>query len=222
MTPQVRQALGKVLERGPGPHCETDFLKELHPGQMVWDWSPLDLYLRHFDLMTALYELQEELASQGLYLHIHFMRTWLTPWPEGGQCRHFADDSGRYCGSPAGPENLCAFHLKGKEGALESLSLKYFYLDPKNREALDEQTAEDFLSGTWELLGRAGETDQAFKTLGLPGNADLKMVRRRFRDLAQVHHPDHSCGNSQEFLEINRAYRLLSGIMEKMEGVLKP
>ena len=49
----------------------------------------------------------------------------------------------------------------------------------------------------------------ASEELGLPADADLASVKRRFRALAHDHHPDRG-GDAARFAAINDAYRLLS------------
>ena len=44
-----------------------------------------------------------------------------------------------------------------------------------------------------------------FEILGLPDNADIEMVNRRWKELALVHHPDVG-GDSEKFQELREAY----------------
>ena len=48
-----------------------------------------------------------------------------------------------------------------------------------------------------------------FKVLGLEEGASQKEIKRKYRELALEHHPDHS-GDEEKFKEINDAYQHLS------------
>ena len=45
--------------------------------------------------------------------------------------------------------------------------------------------------------------------LGLPSHASLPDIKRRYRELAQVHHPDHG-GDHDAFIEVVNAYERLT------------
>lgn len=45
--------------------------------------------------------------------------------------------------------------------------------------------------------------------LGLPPQASLKDIKRRYRELAQVHHPDHG-GDHDAFIDVVTAYERLT------------
>ena len=92
---------------------------------------------------------------------------------------------------------------------MEALSVRYFYLDRENYDRLDEQTAESFLKGAWELLNRYGEYEKSLAALEITGDPDRATVKRNFRRLAKIHHPDRGAESHRRFNDINRAYRLL-------------
>jgi molecular chaperone DnaJ len=49
-----------------------------------------------------------------------------------------------------------------------------------------------------------------YKILGVSKNASDEEVKKAYRKLAHVHHPDKPSGNEQKFKEINEAYQVLS------------
>ena len=51
---------------------------------------------------------------------------------------------------------------------------------------------------------------QLLSLLGLPPYADLQDVKRRFRTLANRHHPDHG-GDAARFIELMETYEKLTG-----------
>jgi curved DNA-binding protein len=52
-----------------------------------------------------------------------------------------------------------------------------------------------------------------YEILGVPPNADKKVIQQTFRQLARKHHPDVNPGNKdaeEKFKRINEAYQVLS------------
>ncbi len=49
-----------------------------------------------------------------------------------------------------------------------------------------------------------------YKVLGVDKGASEEEIKKAYRKLAHVYHPDKSGGNEQKFKEINEAYQVLS------------
>ncbi|ADD67754.1 heat shock protein DnaJ domain protein [Denitrovibrio acetiphilus DSM 12809] len=204
---------------------DTDALKDLIETETVYESKMLktsfsdisitgmpavELYRLHFALFHKLYKLQNEYAEIGKYLHVHFMRTGVFDYPGKGQCAYFHDETMSFCGEAvADGSEHCALHneLLG-DTAVESISLKYFYLDGKNYDRLNSVTAESLLSGAWEILSSENNLDDSYRTLGLYGHENSRTVKTRFHELCKKHHPDQG-GNVEKFMNINRAYRFV-------------
>jgi hypothetical protein len=60
------------------------------------------------------------------------------------------------------------------------------------------------------------ETD-FYKDLGVPRDADAKLIRTRYRQLAKIHHPDKDGGDRDKFNVISRAYRTLGNADARAE-----
>ncbi len=206
-----RQAIQTYLENLAAPCYESALLKIAFPGIMISDEEPLELYQHHFLLFHLLYKLQERYSSQNRYLHIHFMRIFLLDLPAPDQCRYFEEQIMQFCRAPCVEnEVFCEFHCNQNEyNALETLSLKYFYMDARNYYNLDGDSAKKFINGAWDILNHYKDFKQSYDVLGLPRSADLDAIRRRFRSLAKKHHPDHGGRDNEKFMQINNAYRLL-------------
>ncbi len=57
-----------------------------------------------------------------------------------------------------------------------------------------------------------------YETLGVPPNADKKLIQQTFRQLARKHHPDVNPGNKEaeeKFKTINEAYQVLSDVKQR-------
>ncbi|MEE4357147.1 MAG: DnaJ domain-containing protein [Desulfococcaceae bacterium] len=213
-----KENIRQYLCRLRAPCYESGLLRTAFPDLRILNASPLALYRSHFLLFHLLYRMQEDFYAEDKYLHIHFMRTFLAAYPEAGKCRFYDAHSGRFCKArSAGGECYCEFHLrKTGEHALDELSAKYFYLDEENFYHLDEESAAAFMDGTWELLSRFRDYEESLKILGIRGTPDTDTVKKKFRELAKIYHPDKGARNHEKFNRINRAYRLLLRIIPNM------
>ena len=63
------------------PFYESSALKSVYDLKNVSDLLPIELYRYHFALFTMLYQLQDTYYKQKKYLHVHFMRSFLTNYP---------------------------------------------------------------------------------------------------------------------------------------------
>lgn len=206
-----RVELADYLENLREPVWECELMRIACPEADLVSGPPIEMYRWHFILFHALYSMSAELAARGLYLHVHFMRTCVKPYPEPSCCRYFDDDLTSFCNAP-GIEGaqFCEFHFSRiDEMAIDSLSERYFYLDWKNFSALSAANVEKFMNGAWQLLKNHDDYLHCLSVMGLPEGISLAVLRTRFRHLAKTMHPDISKGNHDEFARINDAYRKL-------------
>jgi len=198
---------------------ESKMLKTAFKDITILGMPAVELYRLHFALFHKLYTMQNEYVNEGKYLHIHFMSTGVFEYPEKGRCAYFNENTMSFCSIPVseGSEH-CALHSEQLgDSALESISIKYFYLDKANYDKLDSVSAESLLSGAWEILSSNNSINDAFLTLGLHGHENLATVKMRFRELCKRYHPDQSGGNKDKFMDVNRAYRFVTKWMEQSE-----
>lgn len=79
-----------------------------------------------------------------------------------------------------------------------------------------KRIAGEFLSGVYSDLfsdleaGARNFDKDLLVRLDLPYDADIAMVKKRFRQLVLRHHPDTG-GDAQKFIEIMEIYRALTG-----------
>lgn len=198
---------------------ESKMIKAAFPDASIIGMEAVELYRLHFALMNYLYKLQNEYVNTGKYLHVHFMRTGVFDYPADG-CAYFDEQSMSFCGhSVAEDRHHCIAHSEQLgDDRLESLSLKYFYLDKSNFDKLDGVTAESLLSGAWEVLSSEFSLNDAYLALGLSGHENLKTVKMRFRDLCKEHHPDQG-GDRDRFMNINRSYRMVTKWLEDSKNL---
>jgi len=197
------------------PCYESQVLRIGFPQLRITQASPLMLYRCHFLLFHLLYRLQEDFYSEGKYLFIHFMRIFLTDYPDPGMCRFYEEHTGTFCKAGCrGQESYCDFHLPKMENyALDELSAKYFYLDTENFFRVDEKSAGAFMEGAWEILRHYKDYEKSLRILGICGTPDREGIKKKFRELAKKHHPDMGAVSHEKFNEINRACRFLLSVI---------
>lgn len=146
--------------------------------------SELGLFRKHFLVMNALYELHEELLTQGLYLHISALEIYLQATPS----------------SPANEQVLRV------DTAFNKLSR--YYRDWQNFNQADDRSVNSLLQQFWEQFLANEEKLQSLHCLELDSNANWPEIQRQYRRLCQNHHPDKG-GESVHFIEIQQAYENL-------------
>ncbi len=212
-----RDAVVRHLRALTAPCYESALLRTAFPDMRISDAPALTLYQNHFVLFHILYRLQKRFRAENRHLFIHFMRIFLTRYPDAGRCRFYDEHAGRFCGAETMADgDYCPFHRRNiGDRELDALSDRYFYLDSRNYYNLDETAAESFLTGTWEILNNYPAYQESFAVLGLPETSDLGLIKKRFRTLAMKHHPDRGAASHDRFNEINRAYRLLRRLIPR-------
>lgn len=206
------ERLNEFLAAKAEPVYESQLLLEFCPELDLLNGPAIELYRRHFALFHQLYRLKERLATSGHYLHVHFMAIHLVEMPMPGRCRHYFADSHKFCQENCdnSSELLCGFHSERVEDtSLAELSERYFYLDEANFLSLKPEDAEAFINGAWNLLQNYGDLEECYKTLGMPVNSSLKLVKLHFRKLARENHPDLHPHLGEKFSRLNSAYRRL-------------
>jgi hypothetical protein len=147
------------------------------------------------------------------------MRIQMLDYPEDVHCRYFDDVYQKFCNSLCDQKSqYCNFHsnLMG-DSEIDRLSMRYFYLDTSNYYKLDEQTAELFIKGTWEILSNYDLYKKSFKILGLSETNDINIIKKQYRKLVKQYHPDKSGESAEQFYPINNAYQLLIRIIPLMK-----
>lgn len=200
------------------PCYESELLKVIFKGINIISLDSLTLFRYHFILFHLLYRLQDEFYKDNMYLHVHFMRTFLLPYPEKNRCHYYDEFNGYFCNEITDNNTYCAFHRKiVGEKDIEKAPIKYYYLDKSNYFKLDKKNIDDLLNGTWKIITQYDEYKKSFEILDLPETADLKIIKTRYKYLAKKYHPDITKNkeDGKKFIEINNAYKFLLSILEK-------
>lgn len=172
---------------------ETEVLKDLFPGEDPFGTGlSLDLFEKHFLLYRRLYLFADELLVTDWRLSIANIRIKLLD-----------EEQARREGLWDVPE--------GGETALAEAQLRGYYLNWDNLHTMTQDKLEDMVDKTWaRIFGQPdlAEIERAAGVLGVSAEASAGEVRRRYRELCHVHHPDHG-GSTEGFDALRQAYAVL-------------
>lgn len=182
--------LRRLLTENPTGSSEYRLIRQLiECGQLPADYAatPLVLFRTHFQLMNALYQLQEEWLAEGLCLHISSLEVRL--------------------------EECVA--KKAGSSALNFSGLRDFYLDWQHYESATDDSIDSLLANFWKRFAARGvgesEQREALAVLGLSDPVDFATIKQRYRRLAMTHHPDRG-GDAESLQRINSAMAVLEQV----------
>lgn len=150
----------------------------------------LALFQKHFLIMNALYQLQQQLLDQNVYLHISPLAIYLQPGKAGS--------------AQLLPEADSDEHLRS------------YYINWHHFLHASETQVNKLLGQFWQLYSRQEMKDDAYQVLGLPVKAPWSEVQQNYRKLAAQHHPDKG-GDAVRFIAIRQAYEILRPLSIKFQ-----
>ncbi|HFD86963.1 MAG TPA: molecular chaperone DnaJ [Gammaproteobacteria bacterium] len=183
-------AILTLLQDAPEGLSEFDIISGLKSQGLYiddLDDPAMTLFTGHFLVMNALYSLQRDLLSEQLFLSISALENRLYP----------------VCGQLQGSGQL---QVDTADAALSD-----YYLDWSNLDTMSAAGVDKLLNSFWERFVAEDQEGEALQTLGLEAGADWANIRRSYRRLAAVHHPDKG-GDAQAFVRIREAYETLKVI----------
>lgn len=144
--------------------------------------DPLALFRSHFLLFHLLYTLRDRLRLDNeADIEIHCLEIRLRPY------------QGIETMLPGFPDHLRAY-----------------YLDLNHLEEADRRSVEEMLSGFWKRFQAYDARPRYLAALGLNDPVSEAEVKRRYRELALIHHPDRG-GETERFRQIVHAAEGLLG-----------
>lgn len=145
----------------------------------------LELYKKHFLTMHGLYQLQEKYwQDQGRYLNI--TSVWIQleqPSEKNARSNQLIDDA-------------------------SNQKLKEYYLEWDNYYQATEETVEELLTSFWLRFHKLDHRETALAALELNSDATPNEIKKRYKQLAALHHPDKG-GDMELFIQIRTAYESL-------------
>lgn len=97
---------------------------------------------------------------------------------------------------------------EGTDALITHDTVKEYYLDISHYFETEEEDVNRLLDGFWKRFFAGSDRHRALEVLGLGTDADYGCVKLRYRELAQIHHPDKG-GCEERFKEISGAKKLL-------------
>ncbi len=144
--------------------------------------TELGLFQKHFMVMNALYQLQQELVNDGYWLSI----------------------------SPLAIELIFIEKVSSESQQLieSDEKLSDYYLDWTHLENADEDSVAVLLNSFWQRYLAQDKCADAYRLLKIDPEADWTTVQAAYRRAASKAHPDKG-GNSAEFMALREAYEIL-------------
>lgn len=139
------------------------------------------LFRKHFMVMNALYQLQDSLVKDGLYLAISALSIKIEPIKAG--------------------ENKTPANCPDAK-------LRDYYLDWSQLSETTESDVNTLLTIFWKQYCAYDKHADAFNTLGLDSDETWPAIQQTYRRLAAESHPDRG-GNNEQFIAIREAYETL-------------
>lgn len=146
------------------------------------------LFTSHFLLFNALYRLQDEYWLAHQYLEISALSIQL----HKTNTINNADQ--------LDTSTSLLYH--------NDQSLRDYYLDLSQLETATEESVNHLLNQFWGRFLAIDEKVEALDVLSLPATTSYQEIKKTYRRLAMLHHPDRG-GDANKFRAINRAFGVL-------------
>lgn len=177
------------------------------------DSPNISLFCRHFSLYHALYRLKFTHGTDGYYTHLDPMRIRCLPVPDNNSCHHYDPETGKFCcKTTAG--YACDDHKNLYESSrfavLQDI-LSGFYIDAENIAFGDSEIFRKYMESLNFYILNKKEIDKAHKLFGID-KPDKKSISAKYRELANMVHPDKAKIPDDFIKELNAAYAILKRI----------
>lgn len=173
-----------LLQQHPAGFKEYDLLlklqkREIFPFSLFEYSDSLQMFQAHFLLFHLLYRFREKLVQAEEYdLNIHCLDIRLI--------------------------------RKSKENQIpvEYDGVVSYYLNPKHGLDTDRSDVDNMVRDFWKLYTKVDKKEEALTLLEIQEPFTIDKVKKRFRELARIHHPDRG-GDPRMFCKIVEAVDLL-------------
>jgi len=164
-----------IIKSQPAGIKEYDLLKllqeQLPENERITRFDNLVLFQQHFLLFHALYKLNDQLyAEQAGQLLIGALNIQWLP-----------NNTDKYVNSLVG---TIPFEL------VQSDPLRKYYLDLNNLQDTSIEDVDNLLASFWVTFSDDDEKAAALALFELEEPCDLVMIKKRYRELLSIHHPD--------------------------------
>lgn len=195
-----------LLEQGPRDILEDELLHEWYPSSSDAGCPVnLELFEKHFVLMRRLWLLDDELrASSGRRLWIRSIRITLLEPPSPGTCGWLDPETGQYC-RQATSGSGCPRH----NGTIPALrGTRDYYLNLDNLKTMTEDRLKTLMDQFWTGWAHWNDAGPILEEWGLTQTSGAREIRRRWRELSLMHHPDQG-GDASTFRRLSLQWEIL-------------
>ncbi len=157
----------------------------------------LSLYSVHFLVYNALYQISEDCRCSQNSRHLHISALaigWVA-------CRQ-------------APSNGQDVKILAEDNHAEMEKLAAYYLDWANLDAATTDSVDALLNGFWQQYVADEDYTQALAALNMSASNSFAEIKKSYRRLAMVHHPDKG-GDESRFHKIQWAFSL---VQRRMHG----
>jgi len=181
----IFKALEEILNQHKEGISEFELLKLIKSKGYFLDgeeilFNNLAMFQTHFSLFHLLYLLRERfLIKKKAVLEIHCLKIQLKPYIATKTSQPEVKDP-----------------------------LSEYYLDLNNLKETTEKDVDEMLKKFWRDYTDHHQKKEAFERLGLMGGESSQEVKKRYRELARLHHPDKG-GDPKRFRQISEAVKSL-------------
>jgi hypothetical protein len=145
--------------------------------------SDLALFKKHFLVMNALYQLQQDLLEDNYFLSITSLAIKIDQIEGVSDSTTLVDDT--------------------------DIKLSQYYLDWKKYDQTSQSDVADLLNNFWKKYFSHDQQQQALEILGLSVESSWHEIQNTYRKKITRYHPDKG-GSHARFIEIREAYEILS------------
>lgn len=176
-----------LLRQAESSLSEHQLITLLKEQSSLWpemaDEPQLALFQIHFLTMNALYQLQQELWPEKIFLQVSPLKIGLLTLSD-----HVSGDNS----------------IDASED-----SLRNYYLDWNNYAGADSEQVQSLLDSFWTKYMNIDQKSDACFVLKVEPDSSWQEVQKSYRRMAAQHHPDRG-GDARKFLQVREAYELLS------------
>jgi hypothetical protein len=135
--------------------------------------------------MNALYQLQNELVRENIYLKIEPLEIDLLTIDHQSNDKKISDSA--------------------------NAKMQEYYLNWDHYHETTQEDVNELLNNFWKMFNAFDQKDEALEILGLSTDVSWNEIKSRYRVLAARFHPDKG-GEASKFIELRQAYEILKGM----------
>ncbi len=204
---QLIEPLKILLESASNSFSEYELMQALQAQgwlEKVELTDTVALYANHFLIYNALYQLDEYYSGHNKYLMITALAIRLINNSNEKPLAQSAETN-----NPVNTSTQLQETSPSDDNQANMEALRDYYLDWSNLDEATEQSVNQLLDSFWQKYVSEDDYLKALAIFEMPLNAEYVEIKKRYRQLAMIHHPDKG-GSVEQFQRIDWAFRILT------------